>query len=277
MLHSGDFKATPLVPPSAQNSVQSNINPALTTAPPAANPTTVPNKDLRMAQAPKTKNSSIRFKRLASQSNHDNKLLKLQQSNLMLHNFNTNVHHQANQNTSRESLSLQQQLSVASAHIRKNPPQSQAPRQNREAHGSDANNRSSEPQGSTTTRLTQQQHAAHQFILNFAQSQLPTQELTSRASQASGDSTQNQRQGGLAKEGKNGLQVKNQYIHSQAMRQSVPGHGRNKNNGAVSVRIAASSGIRQFNGRVPISQMKTSTDRKSVDGRLRIARPQNPP
>ena len=88
---------------------------------------------------------------------------------------------------------------------------------------------------------------------------------------------QNPRQGGHATEsGRTGLQIKN-HIQSQAMRQSIPNHGRSKNNGAVTVRIAASSGIRHFNARVPVSQMKTSTDRKSVEGRLRIARPQNPP
>ena len=65
------------MPTPAPNSLQSNLTLAVTTAPPATNPPTIPNKDLKMAQAPKTKTSSIRFKRLASQSNHDNKILKL--------------------------------------------------------------------------------------------------------------------------------------------------------------------------------------------------------
>ena len=42
------------------------------------------------------------------------------------------------------------------------------------------------------------------------------------------------------------------------------------------MRITAGSGIRKLNMKVPISQMKNSTDRKSVEGRQKILQVKNP-
>ena len=92
---------------------QSNLNLAVGNT--AGNPLTIAQKDLKMAYVPKRKNNNnnIRFKRLTSQSNHENKLQKLQQSTMMLQNFNSNALN--NQSSSRDSLPLQPQMSVASA------------------------------------------------------------------------------------------------------------------------------------------------------------------
>lgn len=164
-----------------------------------------------MAYVPKRKNNNnnIRFKRLTSQSNHENKLQKLQQSTMMLQNFNTNATGPNGPNiqqsaSSRDSLPIQQQMSVASTqYLQKNS------QQIRESHGSDINNRSEPP---TTAKLTQssnqqQTSQAQQYIMSFGQTQ---QEQTSRISQTSGDSMQNQSTSAGKKFLKNTIQFKNQ-------------------------------------------------------------------
>ena len=88
MLHSVDFKATPIMLASV-GGAQSNLNLAVSGS---NNPLNLQQKDLKMAYVPKRKNqNNIRFKRLTSQSNHENKLQKLHQSTMMLQNFNSNA------------------------------------------------------------------------------------------------------------------------------------------------------------------------------------------
>ena len=72
MLHSVDFKATPMMLASV-GGAQSNLNLAVGGT---NNPLSIAQKDLKMAYVPKRKNNNnnIRFKRLTSQSNHENKL-----------------------------------------------------------------------------------------------------------------------------------------------------------------------------------------------------------
>ena len=73
MLHSVDFKATPMMLASV-GGAQSNLNLAVSGG---NNPLSVAQKDLKMAYVPKRNNKNsnhIRFKRLTSQSNHENKL-----------------------------------------------------------------------------------------------------------------------------------------------------------------------------------------------------------
>lgn len=97
---------------------QSNLNLAVSGG---NNPLTIAQKDLKMAYVPKRKNNNIRFKRLTSQSNHENKLTKLHQSTMMLQNFNTNAQGNNQSTSSRDSIPLPSQVSVASAQfIQKN-------------------------------------------------------------------------------------------------------------------------------------------------------------
>lgn len=103
MLHSVDFKATPIML-GGVGTAQSNLNLAVGSG---NNPMTIGQKDLKMAYVPKRKNNNnIRFKRLTSQSNHENKMTKLHQSTMMLQNFNTNAQANNQSTSSRESMPL---------------------------------------------------------------------------------------------------------------------------------------------------------------------------